>query len=85
MKSTLATETGGNNPGLRLIKYTASGQIVDFDQFYLNLTDIIGGGEPQWKLAYSMKDHFELESLSVENVADHVQQVNNKQFLTLKY
>ena len=80
MKSTLATETGANNPGLRLIKYTASGQIVDFDQFYLNLTDVIGGGEPTWKLAYSMKDYFDLESLSVETVADHVQQVSYNSF-----
>ena len=40
----------------------------------MNLTEVIEGGEPEWKLAYSMKDYFNLDSLSVENIADHVQQ-----------
>ncbi len=40
--STLAPETGANNPGLRLFQYDLdTGRIVDYHQFYLNLTKVI--------------------------------------------
>jgi hypothetical protein len=40
--STLAPETGANNPGLRLFQYDEdTGRIVDYHQFYLNLTKVI--------------------------------------------
>ena len=50
-------------------------QILDYDQFYLNLTDVIAGGQPEWRLAYSMLEHFGLDSLSVGSLAQHVQKV----------
>ena len=98
MRSTLATETGANNPGLRLYKYDVgsgqvgllsarsaphlhgddcdcAAQILDYDQFYLNLTDVIAGGRPEWRRAYSMLEHFGLDSLSVASLAQHVQKV----------
>jgi hypothetical protein len=40
--STLAPETGANNPGLRLFQYDLdTGRIVDYHQFFLNLTKVI--------------------------------------------
>ena len=50
-------------------------QILDYDQFYLNLTDVIAGGQPEWRLAYTMLEHFGMDSLSVANLAEHVQKV----------
>ena len=50
-------------------------QILDYDQFYLNLTDVIAGGRPEWRLAYTMLEHFGLDSLSVGSLAEHVQKV----------
>ena len=39
--STLAPETGANNPGLRLFKYElGSGRIIDYHQFYLDLSKV---------------------------------------------
>ena len=99
IRSTLATETGANNPGLRLYKYdTEAGevngqwpvalcvvtiiwpmlQIVDYDQYYLNLTDVISGGPEQWQKSYSMLDYYGLQSLSVSNLSDHVYRVKKK-------
>jgi len=76
MRSSLATETGANNPGLRLVKYNENGQILDFDQFYLNLTEVIETeSEPTWQKSYSMLQYFDLESLSVQNVAAHVKKI----------
>ena len=50
-------------------------QILDYDQFYLDLTDVIAGGQPEWRLAYTMLEHFGMDSLSVANLAQHVQKV----------
>ena len=50
-------------------------QILDYDQYYLNLTDVIGGGPEQWQKSYSMLDYYGLKSLSVSNLSDHVYQV----------
>ena len=50
-------------------------QILDYDQFYLNLTDVIAGGQPEWRLAYTMLEHFGMDTLSVANLAEHVQKV----------
>ena len=37
-------------------------QILDYDQFYLNLTDVIAGGRPEWRRAYTMLEHFGLDA-----------------------
>jgi len=76
MKSTLASESGANNPGLRLVKCNENGQILDFDQYYLNLTEVIETeSEPSWQKSYSMLQYFDLESLTVQNVAAHVKKI----------
>ena len=50
-------------------------QILDYDQYYLNLTDVISGGPELWQKSYSMLDYYGLKSLSVSNLSDHVYQV----------
>ena len=58
------------------IYYIRNFQILDFDQFYLNLTEVIETeSEPSWQKSYSMLQYFDLESLSVQNVAAHVKKV----------
>ena len=52
-------------------------QILDYDQYFLNLTDVISGGLEQWQKSYSMLDYYGLESLSFSNLSHHVHQVNN--------
>ena len=36
---------------------------------------MIAGGQPEWRLAYTMLEHFGMDSLSVANLAEHVQKV----------
>ena len=50
-------------------------QILDYDQYFLNLTDVISGGPEQWQKSYSMLDYYDLQSLSVSNLSDHVYRV----------
>ena len=58
--------------------YMAMLQILDYDQYYLNLTDVISGGPEQWQKSYSMLDYYGLQSLSVSNLSDHVYRVKKK-------
>ena len=53
-------------------------QILDYDQYFLNLTDVISGGPEQWQKSYSMLDYYGLQSLSVSNLSDHVYRVKKK-------
>ena len=50
-------------------------QILDYDQYYLNLTDVISGGPEKWQKSYSMLDYYGLQSLSVSILSDHVYRV----------
>lgn len=50
-------------------------QILDYDQYFLNLTDVIRGGPEQWQKSYSMLEYYGLESLSFSNLSHHVHQV----------
>ena len=50
-------------------------QILDYDQYFLNLTDVIHGGPEQWQKSYSMLEYYGLESLSFSNLSHHVHQV----------
>ena len=50
-------------------------QILDYDQFFLNLTDVISGGPQQWQKSYSMLEYYDLQSLSFSNLSHHIHQV----------
>ena len=36
---------------------------------------MIAGGQPEWRRAYTMLEHFGMDTLSVANLAEHVQKV----------
>ena len=64
-KSTLAPETGANNPGLRLYSYDLeSGELLDYQQFWLDLVASNENGIAEWQLEYSFKNYFEVPDLS---------------------
>lgn len=50
-------------------------QILDYDQYFLNLTDVIHGGLEHWQKSYSMLEYYGLESLSFSNLSHHIYQV----------
>ena len=52
-------------------------QILDYDQYFLNLTDVIHGGLEHWQKSYSMLEYYGLESLSFSNLSHHIYQVRN--------
>ena len=78
MRSTLASETGANNPGVRLYRYDRlTGIIEDYDQYYLSLSDVVSGGDPVWQISYSMLEYFDLQALSPNFLSQHVEKVRN--------
>ncbi|VDP77685.1 unnamed protein product [Echinostoma caproni] len=59
--------TGSFNPRIRQYKYSRStGRILDYRQFYLNLTQ----KHPQWELEYVARDEYKLQDLSPQSLAD---------------
>ena len=68
--STLAPETGANNPALRLFEFNkTSGQIVDYHQFYLNLTKANMNEAAEWELEYSFRTYFNIAQMSPESIS----------------
>ncbi|CAJ0567581.1 unnamed protein product, partial [Mesorhabditis spiculigera] len=58
-----------NNPGYRI--YTIDGNykgssftVLDWEAYYTNLTEANARGEPEWKLAYKMKEAYNMPDLS---------------------
>merc|ERR1719510_2182139 len=70
-KSTLAPETGANNPSLRLFKYdTTTGMIVDYEQFWVNLTATFSenyndsNAAAIWESEYVFSEYYETSTNS---------------------
>ncbi|XP_076068763.1 acid sphingomyelinase-like phosphodiesterase 3b [Oratosquilla oratoria] len=64
-KSSLAPETGANNPGVRLVTYdTVTAKILEVSTYYLNLTKANLKQEDQWELEYNMTSYFDLQAVS---------------------
>ena len=59
-------------------------QIIDYDQYFLNLSDVINGGTEQWQKSYSMLEYYGLESLSVSDLSHHVYQARKMSPATRK-
>jgi len=86
MNSTLAPETGANNPGLRLFKYDrSSGQIVDYDQFYLDLAKANDAGKANWTMEYSFLDYYSLSEISAEEIGNLVLDIKDDKKVFKKY
>ncbi|XP_021954397.2 acid sphingomyelinase-like phosphodiesterase 3b [Folsomia candida] len=70
-KSTLGDEIGPNNPGLRLYQYnTSSGQIYDYTQYYLNLTEANEMNRAEWKILYNFTNYYRLQNVSAASLSD---------------
>merc|ERR1712179_821435 len=76
--STLAPETGANNPGLRLFEFNkTTGQIVDYHQFFLNLTKANEVNVAEWELEYSLLQYYNLSDMSVTSISSLLEEVKN--------
>lgn len=65
---------GPNNPGVRLVKYDLqTGQILDYSQYYLNLTEANSHHVDNWKLEYRFLETYNLTDMSYTNI-DHLVQ-----------
>ncbi|XP_017133891.1 acid sphingomyelinase-like phosphodiesterase 3b [Drosophila elegans] len=54
-----------NNPALRLYKFdTGSGQVLDYTQFWLDLTQANRADEPTWVLEYNLTQYYGLTEIS---------------------
>jgi len=63
--STLAPETGANNPAIRLFKYNIkTGEILDYEQFWLDLNEANQNGTANWKSEYVFKEYFGVKNLT---------------------
>jgi hypothetical protein len=58
----------GQNPALRKYHYnTSSFELLDFDQYYLNLTAANAGTDTQWQLEYSAKQAYGLRDFQPQS------------------
>lgn len=61
--STLAG-VGANNPGIRLYEYNQeNGDILNYWQYFLNLSSVIAGNPPNWDLEYEALSGYDLKHL----------------------
>ncbi|KAK0157439.1 hypothetical protein PV328_011183 [Microctonus aethiopoides] len=76
---------GPNNPGLRLYKFeTGTGQILDYTQYYLDLSKANAIGRANWVIEYSLLDYYELKDISarsLHDLADRFTQTNDNAFV----
>jgi len=69
---------GGNNPGVRLYKYSRqTRRIVDYTQYYLNLTAANASGHDNWTVEYRATDAYEIPAVDAASVDKVVQQFRN--------
>ncbi|XP_054264443.1 acid sphingomyelinase-like phosphodiesterase 3b [Macrosteles quadrilineatus] len=59
------TNGGANNPGLRLYKFNKdTGQVLDYTQFYLDLSLANERGKAEWRLEYNFTSYYGLTNIS---------------------
>jgi len=65
-----STPTDPRNPGLRLFQFEQdTGRILNFEQFFLNLTQANEKGEAEWQLEYDFLGYYGLENMELSSVA----------------
>jgi len=68
-----STPTDPRNPGLRLFQFEQeTGRILNFQQFFLNLTQANEEGRAGWQLEYDFLDYYGLKDMTVSSVASLV-------------
>lgn len=80
-----STPGGPNNPGLRLYKFeTNTGQVLDYTQYYLDLSDANMEGKANWRIEYSLLEHYglhEITAITLHDLADRLTQSNDNAFV----
>jgi len=58
-----------NNPAIRLYHYDrATGDILNYDQYYLNLSAANIGGRANWQLEYKATEAYDINNISAKNL-----------------
>ncbi|KAJ8870069.1 hypothetical protein PR048_029080 [Dryococelus australis] len=65
------TPSGANNPGIRLYKFdTISGQVLDYEQFYLNLVSANQRHQAEWLAEYNLTSYYGLPDVTAATLSD---------------
>ncbi|KAF2879438.1 hypothetical protein ILUMI_26738 [Ignelater luminosus] len=74
------TTDGPNNPGLRLYKFDKdTGQVLDYTQYYLDLSNANTKGEAEWTVEYNFSSYYGITNitpLSLHNLAEKLTQLS---------
>jgi len=72
---------GSNNPGVRLYKYSRqSRRIVDYTQYFLNLTAANAAGHDNWTVEYHATEAYGISAVDASSLSDLVKKfANNSQ------
>lgn len=66
-----------NNPAMRVYHYDTYsnyfGQLKDFDQYYLNLTDANINNITTWKIEYSMRNEYSMNDITIDGFRNLVE------------
>ncbi|XP_071455725.1 acid sphingomyelinase-like phosphodiesterase 3b [Hetaerina americana] len=63
------TPSGANNPGLRLYKFdTDTGQVLDYVQYFLNLSSANHRDHAEWQLEYNLTSLYGLPNVSAASL-----------------
>ena len=76
--------TIGTNPALRLYKYNRhTGRVLDFTQYYLNLTEANARGRADWLDEYTASEAYGLDDVtasSLHSLADTMRDSSSEEF-----
>jgi len=65
-----STPTDPRNPGLRLFQFEKdTGRILNYEQFFLNLTQANEEGRADWQLEYDFLGYYGLDDMELDTVA----------------
>ncbi|XP_060071039.1 acid sphingomyelinase-like phosphodiesterase 3b [Ylistrum balloti] len=79
---------GANNPGIRLYEYNQdNGEVINYWQYFLNLSSIIAGNPPIWELEYEAKEGYNLTRLQPLAMMELVKAFSTEKFneIYMKY
>lgn len=67
-----------HNPGIRLLKYDRStGRLLDYNQYYINLTDANTIRQSNWKLEYQATSAYNITDLSPVSMNELLRKIAN--------
>jgi len=71
-------EVGSNNPAVRLYRYSQqTGHVVDYTQYFLNLTAANNAGYDNWTVEYRATEAYGISAIDAESLSDLVKKFAN--------